>query len=357
VTLGVVLGPSVSDAAQLNLSWVDASSGQAGFIIQRAMSTTGTYTQIAQQQPGVTSYPDTTVDLGTSYCYRVAAVDVYGMSGYSDVACASPSGGFAVTVAETGSGTGTVTSSPGGIDCGTVCSYTYPAGAVITLAGAPSAGSTFSGWSGSGCSGSDACTMAGNGSVTVTATFAATVAVPLTVTKNGSGTVTGSPTGIDCGIACSASYASGTTVNLTATAASGSIFAGWSGGGCSGTGTTCSVTLTASTTVTATFGLQPSPASILTVQIKEPHAGAVVQGTIPVHVHATDTVNIVKAIYSVDGVPFLSATVKPTTNYDVAPQWNSRTVANGTHTLSVMMSDVAGNSKSASVSVAVKNAP
>jgi hypothetical protein len=79
----------------------------------------------------------------------------------------------------------------------------------------------------------------------------------LTVQKSGagSGTVTSSPAGISCGSTCSASFASGSTVTLTATPASGSTFTGWSGGGCSGTGT-CQVTLSASTTVTATFAVQ-----------------------------------------------------------------------------------------------------
>ena len=78
----------------------------------------------------------------------------------------------------------------------------------------------------------------------------------LTVTEagNGSGTVTSVPAGINCGNGCSASYPSGTSVVLTAAAASGSTFTGWSGGGCSGTGT-CTVTMNAALTVTATFTL------------------------------------------------------------------------------------------------------
>src|SRR5208283_3647371 len=68
----------------------------------------------------------------------------------------------------------------------------------------------------------------------------------------GSGTVTSSPSGISCGSTCAASYSSGTRVTLTASPASGSTFAGWSGGGCSGTGT-CSVTMYVATSVTATF--------------------------------------------------------------------------------------------------------
>lgn len=70
----------------------------------------------------------------------------------------------------------------------------------------------------------------------------------------GSGSVTSSPAGIDCGSACSATYNSGTPVTLTAHPGLGSFFVGWSGGGCSGTGT-CTVPMGANTTVTAQFKL------------------------------------------------------------------------------------------------------
>jgi subtilisin family serine protease len=76
----------------------------------------------------------------------------------------------------------------------------------------------------------------------------------LTVAKggSGSGTVMSSPAGISCGPTCSASFADGAAVTLSATPATGSKFTGWSGGGCSGT-STCQVTLTASTSLTAMF--------------------------------------------------------------------------------------------------------
>lgn len=81
----------------------------------------------------------------------------------------------------------------------------------------------------------------------------------LTVTRDGigSGTVTSVPAGIDCGSTCSAEFEEGTMVTLTAAAGSGSSFAGWSGGGCSGTGA-CQVTLSGATSVTATFNLKPT---------------------------------------------------------------------------------------------------
>jgi hypothetical protein len=82
----------------------------------------------------------------------------------------------------------------------------------------------------------------------------------LTVSKagSGSGTVTSSPSGIECGSTCSASFATGTVVTLSASPASASSFAGWSGA-CSGTGS-CTVTLNAAQSVTATFDAQASGA-------------------------------------------------------------------------------------------------
>jgi hypothetical protein len=71
-------------------------------------------------------------------------------------------------------------------------------------------------------------------------------------TGNAAGTVTSNPSGINCGATCNASFLMNTQVTLTAAAATGSTFAGWSGGGCSGI-LTCTLTISANTTVTATF--------------------------------------------------------------------------------------------------------
>ena len=68
----------------------------------------------------------------------------------------------------------------------------------------------------------------------------------------GNGTVASNPAGVACGSDCSESYASGTSVTLTATATAGSTFAGWTGA-CAGAAATCQVTVLAATTVTATF--------------------------------------------------------------------------------------------------------
>jgi uncharacterized repeat protein (TIGR02543 family) len=162
-----------------------------------------------------------------------------------------------LTVAKAGTGSGTVTSSPAGIDCGSDCSESYPHGTQVRLtARANAATSTFTGWSGGGCTGtSTTCDVTMDAAKTVTATFTL-ISRTLTVTKagTGSGTVTSSPAGISCGADCTEEYPHGTMVTLTATAFAGSVFTGWKGA-CSDTASTCQVTMDADKTVGATFQL------------------------------------------------------------------------------------------------------
>jgi len=169
---------------------------------------------------------------------------------------------FALSVSKAGTGAGTVTSSPAGINCGADCTEPYTNGTSVTLTATPTAGSTFAGWSGGGCTGTGTCTVSITAAISVTATFTLNT-YPLGVTKagTGAGTVTSSPAGISCGGTCSANFGHGTTVTLTAAPTTGSSFAGWSGAGCSGTGT-CAVTVTAAASVTATFTLNTYPLTV-----------------------------------------------------------------------------------------------
>jgi hypothetical protein len=134
-----------------------------------------------------------------------------------------------LSVTKAGSGTGTVTSNPIGITCGTDCAQAFPLDTLVTLAATPTnANSVFDGWSGDPDCADGQVTMDTNKSCT--ATFSAVR--QLTVTKDGmgGGTVTSIPAGIDCGISCSAWYYLNQTVQLSATPDSYSVFSHWSGG-------------------------------------------------------------------------------------------------------------------------------
>ena len=75
-----------------------------------------------------------------------------------------------LTISKAGSGSGSVTSWPPGIRCGSDCSEGYPGDASVTLTPVPAIGSSFSGWSGA-CTGNGACTVPMSGARSVTATF------------------------------------------------------------------------------------------------------------------------------------------------------------------------------------------
>jgi len=77
-------------------------------------------------------------------------------------------------------------------------------------------------------------------------------ALTVSGTGTGTGTITSVPSGIACGATCTANFGVGSQVTLAAAAAAGSIFTGWSGGGCSGV-ELCTVTLSADTDVSAAF--------------------------------------------------------------------------------------------------------
>lgn len=75
-----------------------------------------------------------------------------------------------LTVAKAGAGSGTVTSTPVGINCGTICSAAFAADATVTLTGTPATGFAFAGWSGD-CTGAGPCTVTMTLGRSVTATF------------------------------------------------------------------------------------------------------------------------------------------------------------------------------------------
>ncbi len=76
-----------------------------------------------------------------------------------------------LSVIKAGSGTGKVTSQPAGIDCGLACSYKFTANQLVSLTANPDTGTTFTGWTGAGCSGTGYCDVTLDVAKSVTASF------------------------------------------------------------------------------------------------------------------------------------------------------------------------------------------
>jgi hypothetical protein len=157
-------------------------------------------------------------------------------------------------------GPGAVSADAGSISActeagGSQCEGEYAGGSTVTLSAQADPHNHLVGWGTSPCVANPTpaeCEIeVGSSDLVAEAEFAPTMdALTLTTSGSGSGTVT-------CdGSTCAAAYLDGTEVALAATPAPGSSFAGWSGGGCSGTGA-CKVALAADTAVTATFSANP----------------------------------------------------------------------------------------------------
>jgi hypothetical protein len=205
-----------------------------------------------------------------------------------------------LTVTKSGLGTGTITSSPAQLSCGTSCSATFPNGTSVTLSAAPDKGSTFAGW-GDACSGTSTCTLTMDADKSVSATFSVAAPVfptssqprspsyppatanPLDSTKvaavsvgaEGYGEVTEGSGGrflsaaddaaapVSCGFNrfnCYTQLPPGQTVHLTAHPRPGYAFRAWTGS-CAGQGIHCTVVARALQTVTALFVAQPAVAT------------------------------------------------------------------------------------------------
>jgi hypothetical protein len=159
------------------------------------------------------------------------------------------------TLSVTIAGSGTVSSSPAGINCPTTCTATFPAGTKVTLTSKAASNSAFTGWAGGGCTGTAACTITLNSNQAVTAAFgsfslSASALSPSSVTAGGSATstVTLTPNGgffnvANVKLSCS-------SITPASTPAPTCAFGAISGG---------KSTLTVSTTVASSRSLKSSP--------------------------------------------------------------------------------------------------
>ncbi|MDQ1724064.1 MAG: endoglucanase [Frankiaceae bacterium] len=131
----------------------------AGFPLTRVEVDGGHYDDAGATENGH-PVPGTNTDIAT---YLLSHID----DGWL-----SPTPAHVLTISRAGSGLGTVTSSDGGINCGSTCSHSYDEGTPVTLTATPASGSTFSGWSGGGCSGTGTCQVSMSAARSVTANFA-----------------------------------------------------------------------------------------------------------------------------------------------------------------------------------------
>jgi hypothetical protein len=174
-----------------------------------------------------------------------------------------------LTVTTTGTGNGSVSSAPAGIACARsagaqsgTCAATYALGTRVTLNATPTAGSTFAGWTGGGCTGVGPCTVALSAAQSVTARFGLEFMVLSVVFGGtGAGTVTSIPAAINCARApdgtvsgvCRVGFEFNTFVTLVATPTTpGSFLNGWTGA-CAAPAPSCSVTMSAPGSATVTL--------------------------------------------------------------------------------------------------------
>jgi hypothetical protein len=256
--MGAVTATATS-SSQINLSWAAVTppaNCSVSYNVYR--STTAGFTPSTANQVAsaltATSFSNTGLTAATTYYFIVQASDSIGSvnSAQATATTQTVTTNYTLTVTKAGTGTGTVASGTT-INCGTTCTATIASGTAVTLTATPDANMTFAGWSGA-CTGTGTCIVTMTANQSVTATFSPVqTSYALTVTKagTGGGTVAAGTT-INCGTTCSATIASGTVVTLTATADASSTFAGWSGA-CTGTTATCTVTMSAARSVTATF--------------------------------------------------------------------------------------------------------
>src|SRR2546426_394120 len=256
-----------------------------------------------------------------------------------------------LTVQRTGSGT--VTSNPGGIDCGSDCTESYTPGTAVTLTAAPSAGSTFGGWSGA-CTGTGACAVTLSADTTVTASFVGGLSVAITAPANGA-TVSGTVT-----VSMAASGGSGGyTYRLAVEGAT--VFTGttssfaWNTSGVAARAHTLAATVTDSGGRSATSSITvtvSNPPSGLGVAMTTPSPGATVSGIVWVTVWVDGATAPSTLTLSVAGAVVKTQT---SSSMPVSLDWDSRLTPDGVKTLTVSARDAAGNTGTASLSVTVAN--
>ncbi len=144
-TLPDVMPPVVLDALLFNLVLTVDGGAPIGISSSATPSLPHTSVSYSTTVPGLGVGPHT-------LCVTAIGTDGGGEGSIEDCHSFIRIPSFVLTVTRSGTGQGTVTSSPAGIACGADCSETYASGQMVTLTATPAAGSEFAGFTGAGCS-------------------------------------------------------------------------------------------------------------------------------------------------------------------------------------------------------------
>jgi hypothetical protein len=308
----------------------------------------------------------------TATMYAYAHFDGRGASlRADDVAGAAfmyPAPPATLTVTRAGAGSGTVTSAPAGIACGTDCTHTYPAGTAVTLTAATAAGSRFGGWSGGGCAGTAPCTVRLSASATVTAAFVVSAPPAVAFTSPAAGAVVKGT--VTVGLAASGGSGGGYTYRVSL--GSAVLYAGtsptfaWNTTAVADGVQTLTATVAdsarrvsapASRAVTVRNATAaPAPGGSLTLGLTSPKPGATLTGTAWAVLWLSGTTSTSNTYVVTIG----GAEVGRTTTASRGPvsmALDTRRAPNGAQTLVARATDSGGRSATTSLALTVSNGP
>ncbi|OAQ20917.1 InlB B-repeat-containing protein [Thermosulfurimonas dismutans] len=184
--------------ARVTLSWSSVSDSRSGLKEFKLVYSTSGYpssgctsgTRLTLSSPIATSYTHTGLTNGRTYYYRLCAIDNAGNVSGGSTALAIPQvTRYTLSVSRTGSGT--ITSSPSGINCGSTCSASFDRGITVRLTAFPNIDSIFTGWGGdcAGCGSNATCSVVMDGAKSCSAQFELKKYMVTARVGNGKGTV------------------------------------------------------------------------------------------------------------------------------------------------------------------------
>jgi hypothetical protein len=201
--------------------------------------------------------------LATKHCLRRQGLALFWQSAPSAPALVNPIDvtyrPLLLEIVPIGSGAGAVVSQPGRISCFPTCDDSFAPDTVVTLQATANAPDWyFVEWSGDCAGKATTTTVLMNANKLCRARFEQHPELRVNLLGSGLGGVASVPAGISCDPDCYEQYQAGTLVTLTAGAAAGSHFVGWSGD-CTGTASSISLTMRESQAVRcdARFELLP----------------------------------------------------------------------------------------------------